>query len=57
VGAWLVREGYAWSATFHGRPGPYEKMQQQAQHARRGLWSLPGAVDPRSFRRLYGRCG
>ncbi|MGV3494973.1 MAG: thermonuclease family protein [Ramlibacter sp.] len=57
VGAWLVREGYAWSASFQGRPGPYMKLQQQAQRAQRGLWSLPGAVDPRSFRRLYGQCG
>lgn len=56
VGAWLVREGYAWSATYQGRRGPYAKLQQQAQRARRGLWSLPGAIDPRSFRRLYGQC-
>lgn len=57
VGAWLVGHGYAWSATYQGRTGPYARLQQQAQRARRGLWSLPGAVDPRSFRRLYGHCG
>ena len=56
VGAWLVRNGYAWSTTWRGKPGPYARQQQQAQRAGRGLWALPGAVDPRSFRRLYGQC-
>jgi endonuclease YncB( thermonuclease family) len=56
VGAWLVRHGYAWSMTFKGRTGPYVKLEAQARNERKGLWSLPGALDPRSFRKRFGRC-
>lgn len=57
VGAWMVRHGHAWSMTFQGRPGPYARQEAQARREERGLWSLPGAVDPRSFRKRYGGCG
>lgn len=56
VGAWMVRYGYAWSVTFHGKPGPYARLEAQARSERRGLWSLPGALEPRSFRKRFGRC-
>lgn len=56
VGGWLVREGYAWSASFKGRPGPYAALQAQAQRQRRGLWALPQPLAPRSFRQRFGRC-
>jgi micrococcal nuclease len=56
VGAWLVREGHAWSTHQRGKPGPYAAMEAQARQARRGLWAAPGALDPRSFRRQHGRC-
>ena len=56
VGAWMVRHGHAWSMTWHGRPGPYARFEQQARSERKGLWSLPGAQDPRSFRQRFGRC-
>lgn len=56
VGAWMVRHGYAWSNTFRGRPGPYARLEAQARAARQGLWALPGALDPRSFRKRFGRC-
>lgn len=56
VGAWLVREGYAWSMTFHGKQGPYARLEEKARRERRGLWALPGATDPRSFRKRFGRC-
>ena len=56
VGAWLVRNGYAWSASFKGRTGPYAPLEEQARRDRQGLWSLPGAMEPRSFRRRFGRC-
>ncbi|HEX2546103.1 MAG TPA: thermonuclease family protein [Ramlibacter sp.] len=56
VGAWMVRSGHAWSPGFHGRPGVYDKQQAQARSERRGLWSLPGALEPRSFRKRFGRC-
>lgn len=56
VGAWLVRYGYAWSTTFRGKAGPYARLEAQARRERRGLWSLPGALEPRSFRKRFGRC-
>ena len=56
VGAWLVRNGYAWSMTFRGKAGPYAPLEAQARDGRRGLWALPGALEPRSFRRRFGRC-
>lgn len=56
VGAWLVRQGYAWSMTFHGKAGAYAKLEQKARRESRGLWALPGAADPRSFRKRFGRC-
>lgn len=56
VGAWLVRYGYAWSITYRGKPGPYAPLEARARQERRGLWSLPGALDPRSFRKRFGRC-
>lgn len=56
VGAWLVREGHAWSTGFKRRPGPYEPLEDQARAARRGLWAAPGPLEPRSFRRRHGPC-
>lgn len=56
VNGWLVRSGYAWSMTFRGRHGPYARLEAQARAERRGLWALPGALDPRSFRKRFGRC-
>jgi micrococcal nuclease len=56
VGAWMVRTGHAWSMSFRGKAGAYARLEEQAQRAHRGLWSLPGAMDPRSFRKRHGRC-
>jgi endonuclease YncB( thermonuclease family) len=56
VGAWLVREGHAWSVDYRGRTGPYEKYEQQARQARRGLWAGRDPMEPRNFRRHHGRC-
>ncbi len=56
VGAWLVREGHAWSVSYKGRPGPYAALEAEARRARRGLWAQPRAQEPRSFRRSHGRC-
>jgi micrococcal nuclease len=55
LSAWLVRSGYAWSSQFHGRPGPYAKLEAQARAARRGLWAS-SAQDPRNFRKMHGSC-
>ena len=56
VGAWLVREGHAWSSSYRGKAGPYEAIEQEARQARRGLWAYPDAEEPRAFRRTHGRC-
>jgi micrococcal nuclease len=56
VGRWMVSEGNAWSNTFRGKQGPYARQEAQARAGRRGLWALPGALDPRSFRKRFGRC-
>ena len=56
VGRWLVRNGYAWSMQFKGRNGPYATLEAQARAERAGLWAMPGALDPRSFRKRYGHC-
>ena len=56
IGAWLVRNGYAWSMTFRGKRGPYARLEAQARSEHRGLWAQPGAQDPRSFRKQFGRC-
>jgi len=56
VGGWMVRNGYAWSTGFHDKPGPYAKLERQARVQRAGLWATPGALEPRSFRKRFGRC-
>ncbi|MDB5858513.1 MAG: nuclease-like protein [Ramlibacter sp.] len=56
LNAWLVREGHAWSSTFHGRRGPYAKLEDEARQAHLGLWASSSAVEPRQFRRSHGRC-
>jgi endonuclease YncB( thermonuclease family) len=55
VGAWLVAGGFAWSARYRGRSGPYAREETQARQGRMGLWAT-GAVEPRSFRRRHGSC-
>lgn len=56
VGAWMVRQGYAWSMSYRGKPGPYARIEEEARRERQGLWSLPDVLDPRSFRKRFGRC-
>jgi micrococcal nuclease len=56
VGAWMVRHGHAWSMTFHDKAGPYAPLEARAREERQGVWALPGALDPRSFRKRFGRC-
>ena len=56
VGAWLVREGHAWSMRYRRSAGPYAEQEAQARLARRGLWSQANPVEPRQFRRQHGRC-
>lgn len=56
VGAWLVREGHAWSPRYRGRAGRHQQLQEQARRARAGLWAGRDPQEPRSFRRSHGRC-
>lgn len=56
VGRWMVSKGYAWAYRFKGDTGPYERVQQAAQHQGLGLFVNPRAVEPRVFRRTHGRC-
>lgn len=56
LGAWLVSRGHAWSARFHGHPGPYSAQEAQARSSRRGLWTDGVPVEPREFRKAHGGC-
>lgn len=56
VGGWLVFSGLAWSYRYRQRPGPYDSLQSQARQARRGLWSGPAPMAPRTFRQWHGPC-
>jgi micrococcal nuclease len=56
VGAWLVKNGHAWSYAYKRRPAPYANELAAAQNARRGLWAQAGAQEPRVFRKSHGRC-
>lgn len=57
IGAWMVGQGYAWSSAYRGRKGPYAPLEEQARVQRRGLWAQAGAMEPRAFRKHFGRCG
>jgi micrococcal nuclease len=56
VGAWMVERGQAWSYRYRNSPGPYAAQEQTARAARRGVWAVPGAVEPRVFRKQHGSC-
>ncbi|MBC5764111.1 thermonuclease family protein [Ramlibacter albus] len=57
VGAWLVAQGYAWAHRWRRQAsGPYAALEAKAREDRRGLWSERGALDPRDFRKLHGKC-
>ena len=55
-GAWLVEHGHAWSYRFRTHAGPYAAHESRARATRRGVFALPGAVEPRRFRREHGPC-
>ena len=56
VGAWLVRDGYAWSTRYQKRSGAYAQEEEQARAARLGLWAAPNPLEPRVFRKGHGSC-
>jgi micrococcal nuclease len=56
LGGWLVAGGYAWSAHYQRRAGPYAQEENAAREARRGLWAAPAPLEPRLFRKRHGSC-
>ena len=56
IGAWMVRNGYAWSYRFRENPGPYRHFEARARTAHRGLWADSRAESPRDFRVRHGSC-
>jgi micrococcal nuclease len=56
VGAWLVREGHAWSSRWRGRPSAYADEEALARGQRRGVFQTNDAEEPRAFRRRHGPC-
>jgi micrococcal nuclease len=56
VGAWLVKNGHAWSYHYRRDPGPYVSEEAYAKKARLGLWAQAGAQEPREFRKKNGAC-
>ncbi len=56
IGAWMVREGHAWSMRFRGRPGRYDAEEREARAARRGVFAAPDPLPPRTFRDMHGSC-
>ena len=56
VGAWMVQQGQAWSYRYRNSAGPYTSQEQAARAAKRGLWAVQGATEPRSFRKQHGPC-
>ena len=56
VAAWMVGRGYAWSYRYRGRSGPLQAREEQARHARLGLWASGPPIEPRVFRKQHGSC-
>ncbi len=56
LGRWMVSQGHAWSYAWRNNAGPYAHEQAQAIAARRGLFAVTGAENPRSFRKRHGSC-
>lgn len=56
VGAWLVRQGHAWSYRWRASLGPYAEEESLARQSRRGLFADQKAEVPRTFRQRHGPC-
>ncbi|MES2888980.1 MAG: thermonuclease family protein [Pseudomonadota bacterium] len=56
VGAWMVRQGHAWSYRNGRSKGPYIQEEQVARAARAGLFAQADAMDPSLFRKVHGPC-
>jgi micrococcal nuclease len=56
VGAWMVRNGHAWSYHYRHSAGPYRVEEESAARSRLGLFANAAAIEPRLFRRVHGTC-
>jgi endonuclease YncB( thermonuclease family) len=56
LGAWLVRQGHAWSWRSRGSLGPYAIEEADAREQRRGLWAGRKPMQPGAFRQAFGPC-
>jgi len=56
IGAWLVREGHAWSVGYHHSKGPYADAERSARRAHRGVFSAADPQPPWVFRKAHGAC-
>ena len=54
VNAEMVRTGNAWAYRHYLRDKNLLTLEDEARRARRGLWSVPGAVPPWQFRHRGG---
>lgn len=53
---WMVANGHAWVYSYQHRKTPYTDDFNQAQAARRGVFSDAAAQEPRAFRKANGSC-
>ena len=60
IGAWMVRQGHAWSYHRRYNDGMYASQEQVAKRAKRGLFAAttPASTpqEPRHFRKEHGSC-
>lgn len=56
IGAWMVRNGHAWSYHYKFSAGLYRVEEESAQRAKLGLFADVSAIEPRVFRKEHGSC-
>lgn len=56
VGAWMVRQGHAWSPRHGRQASPYGEQERSARAERLGLWREAHPMQPHVFRRFHGPC-
>ena len=56
INRWMVASGHAWVYAYRGKKDAYADEFDQAQAARRGIFSEAQAQEPRAFRNSRGSC-
>jgi micrococcal nuclease len=56
IGAWMVRQGWAWSYRWRDDPGPFAGEEAVARSKKRGIFGEASFEEPRGFRRRHGPC-